>query len=209
VTTSVVVDAPDFVAVHIGFTRPQGPRQFWRYLIERANGQIETVRWAELNRTQKAAVLAMWQQKTPAWAQGPDGTKKGGQPVNTNIVPAAPKGTSMVMPAGRQPISAALLEQLVDAELKTLGSSKATFTAWNVTLNLRTTQPQYNIVHDDVRDLVHAKMDLAVMAGLYQTGTFHSPKGPAIEYRPAQAVAAPAQAASPFAQGGAPGWRVN
>jgi len=65
VTSTVVVNDDDLVAVHIGFHHKHGGGQFWRYYIAG-----EPRRWAQLSDELRARVLAA-SAAAPSWAKSP------------------------------------------------------------------------------------------------------------------------------------------
>jgi hypothetical protein len=69
VTSTVVVDAPDFVAIHVGFHHKHGGGQFWRFY--NVNGQIERVGWASLPDETRQIVLDACNENAPRWAREP------------------------------------------------------------------------------------------------------------------------------------------
>jgi hypothetical protein len=71
VTSTVVVSAPDFVAVHVGFHHKHGGGQFWRFY--NVNGQIEQVAWKDLSDETRQVVL---EANAPSWARVPGKLRK-------------------------------------------------------------------------------------------------------------------------------------
>lgn len=69
VTSTVVVDAPDFVAVHVGFHHKHGGGQFWRFY--NVNGKIEQVSWTKLDDEIRQIVLDAYDENAPQWARVP------------------------------------------------------------------------------------------------------------------------------------------
>jgi hypothetical protein len=74
VTSTVVVSAPDFVAVHVGFHHKHGGGQFWRFY--NVNGAIEQVAWAGLADETRQIVLDAMDDKAPGWARQPGKLRK-------------------------------------------------------------------------------------------------------------------------------------
>jgi hypothetical protein len=71
------------------------------------------------------------------------------------------------MANGRQPIRQQDLYLLVEGVVESLISNQATFTAHDVTQQLRTDHPQTEIVHDDVRAAVRQAMEAPLLTGGY------------------------------------------
>jgi hypothetical protein len=68
---------------------------------------------------------------------------------------------------GRSTLLQADLEVLVANEINRHVTSGTVFTAYDITLALRSTYPAYNIPHDTVRSVVHSQMNAIVASGLY------------------------------------------
>jgi hypothetical protein len=86
--------------------------------------------------------------------------------------------------AGRATITSAALEILVSEQLAEWMARGRMFTAYDVTRALRRTHPGVNIVHEQVRDIVHTRMWPAVTARIYAREQTAFPKGWAWAYRP-------------------------
>lgn len=71
VTSTVVVNAPDFVAIHVGFHHKHGGGQFWRFY--NVNGHIEQVPWKDLSDETRQVVLDA---SAPTWARKPGKLRK-------------------------------------------------------------------------------------------------------------------------------------
>jgi hypothetical protein len=71
VTSTVVVNAPDFVAIHVGFHHKHGGGQFWRFY--NVNGSIEQVAWKDLPDETRQVVLDAGK---PSWAREPGKLRK-------------------------------------------------------------------------------------------------------------------------------------
>jgi hypothetical protein len=67
VTSTVVIDEHDFLAVHIGFYHKHGGGQTWRYYTESSDG-IEQVGWRSLSDEVRQIVLDA---PRPRWAKSP------------------------------------------------------------------------------------------------------------------------------------------
>ena len=76
-------------------------------------------------------------------------------------MPAAPS-------AGLDPVVDDDLAMLVADQLSTWIGQGEMFTAYDVTMALRVANGQLKISHNDVRPLVHAQMEPAVISGIYQ-----------------------------------------
>lgn len=74
VTSTVVVEAPDFVAIHVGFHHKHGGGQFWRFFS--VNGKVEQVAWKDLADETRQVVLDAYDAKAPAWARQPGKLRK-------------------------------------------------------------------------------------------------------------------------------------
>lgn len=74
VSSTVVVNAPDFVAVHVGFHHKHGGGQFWRFY--NVNGSIEQVAWRDLADETRQVVLDAYEAKAPNWARVPGKLRK-------------------------------------------------------------------------------------------------------------------------------------
>jgi hypothetical protein len=71
VTSTVVVNALDFVAVHVGFHHKHGGGQFWRFY--NVNGSVQQVAWKDLPDETRQVVLDA---DAPAWARQPGKLRK-------------------------------------------------------------------------------------------------------------------------------------
>lgn len=108
VTSTVVVEAIDFVAVHVGFHHKHGGGQFWRFY--NVNGLIEQVAWKALpDETRQIVLDAIEAGKAPSWARSPGKVRKDYHRPSQHkftaykIVVLAEDGTmhSLYMPASR------------------------------------------------------------------------------------------------------------
>lgn len=70
VSSTVVVDDCDLVAIHVGFHHKHGGGQFWRYYMAGGDG-VEQVTWAKLPDQFRQKVLAAYEEKAPGWAKVP------------------------------------------------------------------------------------------------------------------------------------------
>ena len=66
ITSTVVLETLDLVAIHVGFHHKHGGGQFWRYY--QINGDIRQVGWGSLDDDTRAAILDA---KRPSWAKVP------------------------------------------------------------------------------------------------------------------------------------------
>lgn len=66
VTSTVVLETLDLVAIHVGFHHKHGGGQFWRYY--QINGDIKQVSWGSLDDDTRSAIL---EAKRPSWAKAP------------------------------------------------------------------------------------------------------------------------------------------
>lgn len=69
VTSTVVLNAPDLVAVHIGWHHKHGGGQCWRYFA--VNGEVRQVEWKDLDDATRQVVLDAYDEKAPGWARIP------------------------------------------------------------------------------------------------------------------------------------------
>ena len=74
VTSTIVVDAPDFAAVHIGFHHKHGGGQFWRFYA--VNGETTQLAWKDLDDETRQVVLDAAEGKAPRWAKAPGKLRK-------------------------------------------------------------------------------------------------------------------------------------
>lgn len=79
----------------------------------------------------------------------------------SGTLPAAPAG-------GLDPVDDDDLAMLVADQLSAWIGQGEMFTAYDVTMALRVANGQLKISHNDVRPLVHAQMEAAVISGVYQ-----------------------------------------
>jgi hypothetical protein len=80
VTSTVVVDAPDFAAIHVGFHHKHGGGQFWRFFA--INGETVQVAWKDLDDETRQVVLEAAEEKAPGWAKTPGKLRKDYTPSN-------------------------------------------------------------------------------------------------------------------------------
>jgi hypothetical protein len=73
VTSTVVLETLDVVAIHVGFRHKHGGSQFWRYYY--VNGGITQVRWSQINDDMRAAILEAAGKRAPRWANSPGGLR--------------------------------------------------------------------------------------------------------------------------------------
>lgn len=66
ITSTVILETLDLVAIHVGFHHKHGGGQFWRYY--QINGDIRQVSWGSLDDDTRAAILDA---KRPSWAKVP------------------------------------------------------------------------------------------------------------------------------------------
>ena len=85
----------------------------------------------------------------------------------------------------RIPIDLGTLAVLVCEELQVLASSGNKFTAYDVTRSLRNKQPHANILHAQVRALVHRYMDELLGTDEYEAVFRNFGWKTAIQYKPA------------------------
>lgn len=70
ITSTVVLEADDLVAIHVGFFHKHGGNQFWRYY--RLNGgQWARITWAKLSDGERQRVLAAFEKRAPSFANVP------------------------------------------------------------------------------------------------------------------------------------------
>jgi hypothetical protein len=70
VTSTVILDADNLVAIHVGFHHKHGGSQFWRYY--RSNGQQwQQATWAQLSDEDRQRVLIACEDRAPTWAKTP------------------------------------------------------------------------------------------------------------------------------------------
>lgn len=77
VTSTVVFESLDLVAVHVGFHHKHGGGQFWRYYA--INGEIRQVGWKDLDDDTRQAIL---DSKRPTWAKLPGKLRSQYKPAN-------------------------------------------------------------------------------------------------------------------------------
>lgn len=70
VTSTVIVDESEFVAIHVGFYHKHGGGQFWRY-FQQGEREIHKVEWKSLSEEKRLLVLDAWIAKAPGWAKQP------------------------------------------------------------------------------------------------------------------------------------------
>lgn len=69
ITSTVILETLDLVAVHVGFSHKHGGGQFWRYY--QINGDIQQVTWSSLDDDIRSAVLEAAEKRAPSWAKAP------------------------------------------------------------------------------------------------------------------------------------------
>lgn len=74
VTSTVVFESTDLIAVHIGFHHKHRGSQFWRYF--QINGEIKQIEWKHLDDDTRAAVLEAYEKNAPSWAKEPGKLRK-------------------------------------------------------------------------------------------------------------------------------------
>lgn len=75
VTSTVILDADNLVAVHVGFHHKHGGSQFWRYY--RWNGdEWQQVAWTGLSDEDRERVLIAHEDRSPSWAKVPGKLRK-------------------------------------------------------------------------------------------------------------------------------------
>jgi hypothetical protein len=67
----------------------------------------------------------------------------------------------------RTPIARSDLELLVADQINQQANTSSTFTAYEITQALRAANPGLEIVHDEVRRVVHAQMEALVATSIY------------------------------------------
>lgn len=70
VNSTIIVEANDFVAIHVGFSHKHGGGQFWRYYYI-LNGKTKHVTWSALADETRQIVLDAAAKKAPSWAKSP------------------------------------------------------------------------------------------------------------------------------------------
>jgi len=71
VTSTVVLETPMLVVIHVGFYHRHGGGQFWRY-YRQGEKQIERLpSWKSLREDERLLVLAGWIERAPGWAKCP------------------------------------------------------------------------------------------------------------------------------------------
>lgn len=70
VTSTVVLERDDLVAIHVGFHHKHGGGQFWRY-YRPVEGAWTQVQWAQLADEDRSHVLAAATHGAPLWAKAP------------------------------------------------------------------------------------------------------------------------------------------
>lgn len=76
--------------------------------------------------------------------------------------------SSDTSPGFRHPIQSEDLEKLVAQTLQHQVKHKLQFTAYDITLALRSANPKLKIIHREARHIVHTMMHLIVELGLYK-----------------------------------------
>lgn len=69
VTSTVVFQSTDLIAVHVGFHHKHGGGQFYRYFA--VNGEVKQIEWKSLDDDTRAAVLEAYEKNAPNWAKTP------------------------------------------------------------------------------------------------------------------------------------------
>jgi hypothetical protein len=69
VTSTVLLNTDNLVAVHVGFFHKHGGGQFYRYY--RQNGAWQQVIWAKLSDDERVSVLSAYEDRAPNWAKFP------------------------------------------------------------------------------------------------------------------------------------------
>ncbi len=85
----------------------------------------------------------------------------------------------------RIPVDQGALAMLICEELQVLALSRRRFTAYDITRSLRHKQPHANILHTEVRSLVHHYMDELVCSDEYEAVLHNFGYKTAILYQPA------------------------
>ena len=80
---------------------------------------------------------------------------------------------------------------MVGEELQVLASARRKFTAYDVTRALRRREPHANILHAEVRALVHQFMDQLVGADEYEAELRNFGWNTAIQYKPSRGRSKP------------------
>lgn len=80
VTSTVVFESTDLVAIHVGFHHKHRGSQFWRYF--QVNGEIKQVEWKALDDDTRAAILEAYEKNAPSWAKEPGKLRKDYLPAN-------------------------------------------------------------------------------------------------------------------------------
>lgn len=71
VTSTVVLEAADLVAVHVGFYHKHGGSQFWRYYRLSEGQEWQEVTWAKLSDPERERVLIAYEDRAPSFAKEP------------------------------------------------------------------------------------------------------------------------------------------
>jgi len=74
VTSTIILDTLDVVAIHVGFHHKHGGGQFWRFVS--INGALEFVPWKSLDDDMRQAILDAAATRAPSWARLPGKLRK-------------------------------------------------------------------------------------------------------------------------------------
>jgi hypothetical protein len=69
-TSTVVYEAEDLIAIHVGFHHKHRGSQFWRY-YQSINGVWKKVDWVHLSDEDRQCILTAYKKKAPHWAKIP------------------------------------------------------------------------------------------------------------------------------------------
>lgn len=69
VTSTVVFESTDIIAIHVGFHHKHRGGQFWRYF--QINGEVKQVEWKNLDDDTRQAILEAYEKNAPNWANIP------------------------------------------------------------------------------------------------------------------------------------------
>jgi hypothetical protein len=120
ITSTVVHEDCDLVAIHVGFHHKHGGGQFWRYYTTDGT-KTRQVTWASLPDSTRQKVLDAYNAKAPGWAKVPG-------KLRTNYAkPSATKRTSYKLLT----VDGEALRSLYNGEEYTIGKRKAEAVAAN------------------------------------------------------------------------------